>query len=133
MKQQYEVGSEMPKSLGKCADLLAEVRDIRLAMDKEVAAVKKRETEIREHIIRELANSEDTGVSGLRYRAQIVKKTVPTVENWGVFTSWVRENNRFDLIQKRIASKGIEDLWEEREKVPGISRFHNTNLSLKKV
>lgn len=128
-----EVGGPLPSSIGRCADLYAEVRALRLAMDKEVAEVKKRESEIREHIIDNLSKSEDTGAAGLKYRAQIVSKTVPKIADWGVFTSWVRKNDRFDLLQKRTSDKAIADMWQEREDVPGIEKVNVPDVSITKI
>jgi hypothetical protein len=128
-----EVGSQLPTSIGRCADMYAEVRELRLAMDKEVAAVKARETEIREHIINNLSKSEDTGAAGLRYRAQIVMKLAPKISDWGVLTSWIRKNDRFDLLYKRINETAIKDLWAERENVPGIEKVNVPDVSITKL
>lgn len=128
-----EVGAPLPASIGRCADMYSEVRALRLAMDKEVEAVKKRENEIKEHIIANLSKSEDTGAAGLKYRAQIVMKIVPQVADWGVFTSWVRKNDRFDLIQKRLNDKAVKDLWEEREAVPGVEKVNVPDVSITKI
>jgi len=128
-----EVGAPLPKSIGQRADLYAEVRGLRLAMDKEVAAVKARESEIRESIINDLSKSDDTGAAGLKYRAQIVVKTLPKLADWGVFTSWVRKNDRFDLMQKRINETAIKDLWAERESVPGVEKINVPDVSITKI
>ena len=79
----------MPESVGLCADLYAEVRDLRLAMQKIVDKVKERESEIRNYIINELPKSQNTGAAGKRYRAQIVTKEVPTLKDWNAFTKFV--------------------------------------------
>ena len=63
-KVSITAGDPIPKSLGRCADELAEVRALAGAMQKEVAAVKKRESELRDHIIENLSTGDDTGASG---------------------------------------------------------------------
>ncbi len=133
MTQSFEYGAPLPQTIGRCADLYAEVRKIRLAMEKQVAEVKKRETEIRDHIIDNLSKSDDTGAAGLRYRAQIVVKAVPKIADWGVLCSWVRKNNRFDLLQKRISETAIKDMWEERGNIPGIEKFNAVDVSITKI
>ena len=128
-----EVGAPLPPSVGRCADLYHEVRELRLAMEKEVAEVEKREREIKEHIINSLSKSDDTGAAGLLYRAQIVMKVKPKIADWGVFTSWVRKNDRFDLLQKRVSDTAIADLWAEREGVPGIEKVNVPDVSITKI
>jgi hypothetical protein len=128
-----DVGAPMPVSIGRCADLYSEVRELRLAMDKEVAVIKARETEIREHIINSLSKSDDTGAAGLKYRAQIVIKVAAKIEDWGVFTSWIRKHDRFDLLHKRINETAIKDLWAERETVPGVEKINVPDVSITKL
>src|SRR5579872_6863440 len=46
-----EPGAPLPVSLGSCADLLHDVRTLRLSMQKEVDVIEAREKEIRDHLI----------------------------------------------------------------------------------
>lgn len=130
------VGGPMPVAMGRCADLYHDVRELRLSMEKEVAEVKAREAEIEEHIIQNLSKSEDTGAAGLRYRAQVVVKKKPRLapEGWGIFCSWVRKNDRFDMIQKRLSEPAVME-WNEIEAriLPGTEIFNAVTLSVTKV
>ena len=47
-----EVGAPMPGSIGLCADEYKRVQQLRLLMEKETDAVKARESEIKNHIIK---------------------------------------------------------------------------------
>jgi hypothetical protein len=127
------VGAPLPKSIGKCADLYSDVRALRLAMDKEVEAVKAREAEIREHIIGNLSKSEDTGAAGLRYRAQIVMKDQPRAVDWPALWAFIAKNNRFDLLQKRLGEKAVMDMVEQGEKLPGVEVIHIPDVSITKI
>lgn len=123
----------MPPSIGLCADLYSEVRELRLAMQKHVDAVKARETEIREFIINNLSKSDDTGAAGKRYRAQIVTKDVPALKDWDAFTNFVIKSARFDLLQKRLSDRAVKDMWEEGQDVPGVEKFRTVDVSITKV
>lgn len=127
------VGATMPKSIGRCADLYHDVRELRLMMEKEAEAIKARETEIQEHIIANLSKSDDTGAAGLRYRAQVKTETKPQIADWAAFTAYVAEHDRFDLIQKRLGEKAVGDLWEAGEAVPGVAKVHVPKLSITKI
>lgn len=132
--EKYQPGGPMPKDIGRCADLYADVRELRLAMEKEVAEVKKRENEIKDHIIENLDKTEDTGAMGLSYSARVVTKPVPKIGDWGVFTSWIRKNDRFDMLQKRLSEKAVKDFWEEEDRdVPGVEKFNHVDLSIRKL
>lgn len=133
-----EKGAPLPDSIGRCADLYSEIRELRLAMDKEVERVKARETEIREHIINSLSKSDDTGAAGLRYRAQIVqKKSVRVSEEaggWGALWSWIRKNDRFDVLQKRLNDTAAKDFLEaEGRSLPGTEVVNVVDVSITKI
>lgn len=127
------VGSPMPRSIGLCADFYNDVRALRLMMEKEVAAIQARESEIKNHIIDNLSKSDDTGASGKRYRAQIVMKVVPQLADWNAFTAFVMEHDRFDLIQKRLGEKAVADMWESGETIPGVAKFNTPTVSITKI
>ena len=133
MKPEYREGSPLPTSIGLCADLYSEVRELRLAMQKHVDAVKQRENEVKEHIISNLSKSEDTGAAGKRYRAQITTKDVPALKDWDAFTAFVAEHGRWDLLQKRVSNKPVTDLWEDGEDVPGVEKFKTVDVSITKI
>lgn len=126
-------GQEMPRSLGLCADEYHEVRTLRLSMEKVVKQVTDREAEIREHLISNLSKSDDTGAAGKKYRAQIVSKDVPKLNDWKALTAFVAEHDRFDLIQKRLSEKAVLDMLEQGEDVPGVEKMKIPGVSITKI
>ncbi len=133
MNPKYQEGSPLPPSIGLCADLFAEVRELRLAMQKHVDAVKAREKEVKDFIIDNLSKSDDTGAAGRKYRAQIVSKEVPTLKDWDAFTAFVVAHSRFDLLQKRLSDKAVKDLWEDGAEVDGVEKFNAIDVSITKI
>lgn len=130
-------GSPFPKSIGRCADLYHDVRELRLLMEKEVEAIKSRETEIQEHIIGNLSKSDDTGAAGLRYRAQVKSETKPQVSDeqggWKALWAYIADHDRFDLLQKRLGEKAVADMWDNGESIPGVAKVHVPKLSITKI
>lgn len=130
------LGAPLPKSLGRCADLFHDVRELRLLMEKECAAIKARETEIQEHVIRSLPKG-DTGASGLRYRAQINTDDKPQVSDekggWPALWAHIQKTGDFDLLQKRLGEKAITDRWEQGVAIPGVAVVHVPKLSITKI
>lgn len=130
-----KVGEQMPPTLGGCADLVHDVRELRLSMEKEVEAIKLRENEITEYIINKMPAT-DRGAVGLRFRVQVVKKPKPrlTGEGWGIFCSWVRKNDRFDMLQHRLSDKAVMDWQEEQGKaMPGVETILVPTVSVTKI
>ena len=142
-KEILKVGAPLPTSMGRCADLYHDVRELRLAMEKEVAEIQARETEIKGYIIDNLSKGEDTGAAGLRYRAQVVSKRQPIIAavsdvypegGWGALCSWIRKHDRFDMLQKRLSDKAVMDFADQEERVvPGTEIMNVKNLSVTKI
>lgn len=128
-----DVGGPMPQSMGRCADFYNDVRTLRLAMEKEMEAVKAREHQIREHIIANLSKSDDSGASGLKYRAQIVMKDVPRATDWAKVHEYIQKTGRFDLLQKRLGEKAVADTWESGVQIPGVECVHVPDVSITKI
>lgn len=127
------VAPAIPQSMGRVADLYHDVRELRLAMSKEVEEVEAFEKQVKQHLIDNLSKSDDTGAAGLRYRAQIVTKVEPTVSDWGSFHTYVATTGNFDLLQKRVASKAVKDRWEAGDEIPGVERFNAIDVSVTKI
>jgi len=132
MPNMLEKGAPFPVSLGRCADLLHDVRDLRLSMQKQVDAIKARENEIEEHLVNSFS-PENPGAVGLAYVAKLEVERVSTIEDWGVFCSWVRKHDRFDCIQKRLASKAVDEVQTAEKRVlPGLQVLNRKWVSLNK-
>ncbi len=128
-----KVGARLPKTLGRCADAYHEVRELRLAMDKDVKRVKERENEIHDHILEHLSKSDDTGASGLKYKALVTSKEKASADDWEDIYDYIMENDRFDLLGKSLNQKTVAELWDNDEKVPGVKKVHVKSLSITKI
>lgn len=128
-----ELGGPIPRSVGRTADLYSDIRTLRLTMEKDVEKVKAREHELREHIINNLSKSDDTGASGLRYRAQIVMKDVPRAADWTKIHNYIQQSGRFDLLQKRLGEKAVMDMVEDGNQIPGVDIVHVPDVSITKI
>lgn len=132
------VGAPLPASHGRCADLYHDVRELRLLMEKEVEWIAAREREVREHLIASLSKGADTGAAGLRYRAQVVSKPEVRVSEerggWGAVFAWIRKNDRFDMLQKRLAAKAVDE-WcaDNGRELPGTETIQVPSLSITKI
>jgi hypothetical protein len=132
MPEWLRYGAGLPESLGRCADLFAEVQELRRAMQKEVDEVKRRETEIKQHLIDNISKSEEGGVIGKRYQAVITTDVKPTVADWDKVYDYIFENDRPDLLQKRLNGTAVKALWDDEVAVPGVDKYNHTDVSIRK-
>lgn len=125
---------KFPRKLGRCADQLYELRQSRLALQKQVDQLRYEEHQLREHIINTLPKSEASGVAGQLARASVVVKEEPTVTDEQAFRRYLARTRRYELaIKLRPAASAIRELWDDGKEVPGIGRFNVVTISLNKL
>lgn len=123
----------IPKTDGPLIDKYYEVKQLRLKMEKAAGEVKKLETQLQNEIIERLPKSKVEGAQGKIARATIKKDAVPTVEDWDKVFAYVKRNGAFDLLQRRISVKAVEERADAGKKIPGIGVFNKVTVSLNKV
>lgn len=128
-----EVNVKFPKSLAVCADKYYQLREKRLAMQKEVDLVKSEESAYQEHLINSIPKSDATGVAGKICRVSVKTDEVPKVENWDLFYAHIKKTNSWDLLGKTPTKSAIEARWESGKKVPGVGTFTIVKLSVNKI
>lgn len=118
--------------LGSAIDALYTQRAARLAVEKTVKDMKTRELALRVHIKNKLdAISLEMGAGKLA-TTSIQRSTEPTVVDWPAVYAFIKENDAFDLLQKRLSPTAVKDRWDEDILVPGIDKFNTWDLSLTK-
>lgn len=134
MHERFKLGGPNPESLGGMTDLYAEVRDLRLAMQKATDEVKARETELYKMILAALSESPDTGAAGARYRVQMVKKTFTNAKDWPALHAFIQQHGLFELLQKRLSDKAVQDLFDQYGQLPpGVEQTEVDSLSFSKI
>lgn len=124
---------KVPKLVAECADLLYTTRQNRLALQKIVETLEKRESDLKEYIIQKLPASASTGIAGKIARATIVPKVIPRATDWVEIHKYIKKHDAFDLIQRRLADGAVNARWEEGEDIPGVEKFNTKTVSLNKV
>lgn len=124
---------KLPKSLAQCADLLYLTRQDRLAIQKVVEELEKRESMLKEEIIAKLPVSQATGIAGAVARATIVPKTIPRATDWAEIFKYVKKTDAFDLVQRRLSDAAVNERWDHGIEIPGVERFNTKTVSLNKV
>ena len=112
-----------PATLGACADELYKLDGEKRALAAQVKAIEVKERAVEEKLIAELSKSDQTGAIGKVAKAVIRTNVVPTVEDWIALYGYIGKKKRFDLMQKRLSTTAIQEMWDAGEKVPGVGTF----------
>lgn len=125
------MAEKFPKSMAACADLLYTIREERLEADRAAAALKERETALVNHIIEKM-DKQASGAVGKTHTIRIVTKAKPVVNDWAKFYAYVQKFGAFDMLQKRLGEKAVEDRLAAGKKIPGLGTFTAVTVSLTK-
>jgi hypothetical protein len=119
-------------SIGTMIDSLYELRAQRLAIEKQVEELKARETATKEEILSILKESGLEGAKGEVATASIQYKIKANVTDWDAVYAYIRDNDMFALLQKRLTTTLWAALQEDGILVPGTEPMALTDLSLTK-
>lgn len=123
----------LPKSPAARADVLYACEKMRLDLQKRVEKLKKLESELDQYFIDTLPVSQASGIAGQVARVQIKPNPKPIVEDWDKFYAYVKKNNAFDLLQRRVSESAVEERWADKKQVPGVGIFHTKKVSVTKI
>jgi hypothetical protein len=123
----------VPKAPAALADLLYRTREMRLDVGRRVERLEKLESQLREYFVETLPKSQASGIAGKVARVQIETRPVPQVEDWDKFYAYVRKNNAFELLQRRLSEGAVKERLDEGKGVPGVGVFQAKKVSVTKL
>jgi len=123
----------LPPTLAGCADRLFQVREERLAKQKEVDSLAAEENALKVYIIEELPKSDATGIAGKVARVTVVNKIVPKVEDWDKFYKYIAKTKSWEMLQRRVGEGAVRERWDAGREVPGVGHIQVPTVSINKV
>jgi hypothetical protein len=121
---------EFPKELGEAADLTRTIQQLRLNAEREIDALKKKETALHEHVLGQLAAAKLDKASGKLATVSAIAEAIGTVEDWDALFAYIAKTKTWELIQKRLGLGAARERWEAGEKIPGVRRDTRLRLSI---
>lgn len=121
----------IPKSMGACADLLFDVRQQRLTAQKVVDEFKEQEKLLTDHIIDNLPKG-DRGAIGKHHQVSVYTDAIPRAADWDAIYKFIKRNNAFELLQRRLSDTAVKERWDDGKQIPGVESFNVVKVSLTK-
>ena len=125
-------------------DAPAEVTLAHLANRRDALRERKRELEAEVKVIDQaLAANEQEIIERLdemgvnkfavgKLSFSISENTVGNVEDWDQVHAYIRDNNAFHLVQRRLANAAYKELLDMGEALPGVVPFNKRSLNFRK-
>lgn len=119
--------------IGLKIDALYSLRASRLELQKKIDLLKAEESTMRAEILNELESAGLAKASGDNATCGVTTTLQPLVEDWNLVFNYVKENDRFDLLQKRLSAPAWRELvLDDDILVPGTQKNMVQDLSLTK-
>lgn len=118
--------------LGELIDDLYTKRAARLEAQRKTDEAKSLEDAAKVALVDMLQELKLNGAKGAIATASIKSIKMPKIVSWDDMYAYIRANNRFDLLHKRISELAWRDMLEAGELVPGTESVPDIKLSLTK-
>lgn len=126
-------GFVMPKTFAGIADLLYTTRQERLAIQKKIDELAKREAAMKNYLIDNMSKKDATGAAGKVARVQLEQVEEPQTQDWDLLYKHLKKTGEFDLLNRALNKSAVKARWENGKKVPGVGSFMVTKVSCTKV
>jgi hypothetical protein len=124
---------KIPRKLGACADMLYMLRTDRILLESQADAIKKKETQLKEHLLAKLgADLAAEGVIGELATVKVLSETIPIINDGDALWAWMKKNDAGDLMQKRLSGPAVAARWEKGIAIPGVEKLNTKKLSITK-
>lgn len=123
---------KFPTTIGACIDQLYKLRKERHDIEKKAEAVKEKETELEGYILETFKKTDLDGARGKMAVVGVSQSTVPSVKDWDKLYKYIKKEDAWDLLQKRVSATAYRERMDAKEVVPGVESFVVTKLSLQK-
>lgn len=119
-------------NLGTMIDQMNELREQLRALTEEEKELKQQFEELERAVMCELDNSGTTMSAGSTATVSISEEEVGNVKDWDAFYEFIKTEDAFFLLQRRIANAAYRELKQTGQEVPGVTTFTRRKLNLRK-
>lgn len=122
-----------PTINGRKIDALYALREQRLALERQVDQLREKEHALEEELIELCGKARLNGAKGKLASITVMSKLVASVKEWDLLYAYIKRNNAFELLQRRVSDAAVNERWAAKQQVPGVEPFQVTKLSVRKL
>lgn len=122
------------KTAAARADLLYEIEKAELKAARDTfKQLEKFVSKLEAWFIEQFEDDDQKGVTGKTARVEVKSKDCATVEDWDKFYTHIKKKGEFDLLNRAVNQKAVQERWDQKKQVPGVGKFVKRVLSITKV
>jgi hypothetical protein len=122
-----------PVKLGELIDHMLAIRDARKDLDKQSADLKQEYDELEQMLLTRLDEEDTTQGRSKTATATVSQMLIPTIEDWEKFEEYVKDNDAFYMLQRRVAAAAFRELNAQGVVIPGIKPMIQKSISLRRL
>lgn len=120
-------------TLGQRIDALAKIRDEKRALEEKLKAVEDRYKTAEGELIEALTGEGMEKATGRTATVSLSTSVSANVEDWDKFFAYIKRNNAFYLLQRRVTDTAYREILDSGKSVPGVTPFNKTRLNLRSL
>jgi hypothetical protein len=97
---------------------------------KEVDDMKVQASQMQKELITALEDSGTERMDSALGSVTLKQDTVCHVTNWPKFYGYIKKNNAFELLQKRVGQSAYTEYLEAGERIPGTEKMNKKKLTI---
>ena len=118
-------------TIGELADLSVELRNQSREFERKKKDLDAQRKSIEGIIISKMGEADVTQMATGNASLTVGEKKVANPADWDDIYEYIKENDAFYLIQRRLSSKAIVELIEDGNEVPGVTLYTEPTLSIR--
>lgn len=127
---QVDADFTIPAKMGDKVDLLRELREARAQLEKRSDIIKAQYQQVEQALLEQLEEAGCSSTSSTQASASISESVVAQVTDWDSFYEYIRDNNYFHLLQRRVSDPSVRELFEKEGAVPGVVPYVKRKIHL---
>jgi hypothetical protein len=130
----HAITQQVPETVGGLIDELFLLREQRRKLAETDKSLQAQYAELEARLIAALDQQETTQARGRSATATLNEEELATVVDWDRVHAYVRSQNAFYLLQRRINSAAWREAAAERgEPIPGTTVFKRRTIALRRI
>jgi hypothetical protein len=109
------------------------IRAQRLELDRQSKIVKEAEDDLQKVIISKMREQDFKVLGSNTGTVKLHESDEPVAENWSEIWDYVKANDAWELLHKRITVTAIKERWGDGIAIPGVGKVTTYKLTVSKA
>jgi hypothetical protein len=108
------------------------IRAQRLELDRQSKVVKEAEDDLQKVIVSKMREGDMKALGAANGLVKLHESEEPVAENWEEIWAFIKANDAWELLHKRITITAVKERWNDGVAVPGVGKSTVYKLTVSK-